>query len=130
GRNRRGSPAARGVRSRGAFVSPVASMGRKLILNVHLLLGLIAGPILIVVAVTGALLVFEGTLDRALAPELLVVTPAGERASLTAIVAPAQSAHPGPGTARVVLPQQADQSVEVRLDDGTSVFVDPYSTRV
>lgn len=107
--------------------TPVA---RKLILNIHLLLGLIAGPIFIVLGVTGALLVFDEELDRAVSAELLVVTPFAERASLEAIVSLARHTRTDARIARVVLPQQADRSVEVRFDDGTSLFVDPYSPRV
>ena len=73
---------------------------------------------------------FADPLDRALAPDLLIVTPAAERPSLDAIVLPAQLAHPRAAIARVVFPQRADRSVEVRFDDGMSVFVDPHSPRV
>ena len=105
-------------------------VSRKLIVNVHLLLALIAGPFLIILGVTGALLVFAAPLDLALNRDLLVVAPSGARASLEAIVSPARRTRSGAGIARVVLPQQPDQSLEVRFDDGLSVFVDPLSSRV
>lgn len=100
------------------------------LLKIHLFLGVIAGPILIILGVTGAVLVFEQPLDRLFYPDLLIVTPSGERASLEAIVSPAQRARLDAGVVRVVLPQQADRSVEVRFEDGMSVFVDPYVLRV
>jgi uncharacterized iron-regulated membrane protein len=56
---------------------------RKLLLNLHLYAGLIAGVFLILLGVTGSFMVFEDEIDRALNPKLTWVTPGERRLTLT-----------------------------------------------
>jgi uncharacterized iron-regulated membrane protein len=52
---------------------------RRAIFNTHLYAALITGSILIVIAVTGCLLVFELQMDRWLDPKVSYVEPQGNR---------------------------------------------------
>ena len=55
---------------------------RKLLLNLHLYTGLIAGIFLVLLSVTGSFMVFEDDVDRALNPKLTWVQPGNKRLSL------------------------------------------------
>jgi uncharacterized iron-regulated membrane protein len=48
---------------------------RRLILNVHLLIALIAGAFMVILGVTGSIMTFEPELDRFLHPQLSYITP-------------------------------------------------------
>lgn len=115
---------------------------RKLWLDVHLCLGLIAGAILAVVGLTGGIMVFYQEMQAALNPELAVVsTPPENRKQLHGlgdIVAAAESAKPqGSRFFKVYYPRKPDIAYKflyyVRDEklanngDGYYIFVDPYS---
>ena len=75
---------------------------RKLWLDVHLYLGLIAGAALVVIGVTGSILVFYKGIDESLNPGMLLVAPSPEGKAayrpLPEILAAAQDAIPEDGT--------------------------------
>ena len=54
---------------------------RRLILNLHLFIALIAGAFMVILGVTGSIMEFEPELDRSLHPQLSYVTP-GRRSPL------------------------------------------------
>lgn len=60
----------------------------------HFWAGLIVSPVLIVVAVTGALYVFAPEIERALHPEIHYVTPKGEPVGLDAFAAAVEKNYP------------------------------------
>ncbi len=103
---------------------------RRVLLNVHLLIGLILGPILVVLGVTGALLVFEPAIDRALNPRLLRVLPEDRHATLDEIARVVRTAYPEDPIARITFATRADESYQVQLLGGRTVFVDPATPRV
>jgi len=68
---------------------------RKLLLNLHLWAGLIAGVFLILLSVTGSFMVFEDEIDRALNPKLTWATPREKRLSLTEMKSGLEEKYPG-----------------------------------
>lgn len=94
----------------------------------HRVLGLTAGLVLVVTGLTGSALVFRSEIDRALAPHLLRVPPAAERASLQAILDAVARAYPAEPATRVRMPQRADGTYEVWLGAAPAryVYADPY----
>jgi uncharacterized iron-regulated membrane protein len=118
---------------------------RKLWLDVHLYLGLIAGAILAVVGLTGGILVFYQEMQEVLNPELAVVSSPPESHeklhTLDDIIAAAETAKPqGSRFFKVYYPRKPDIAYKflyyVRDEklanngDGYYIFVDPYSARV
>ncbi len=91
----------------------------------HFLAGVIACPIVFVIALTGALYAFQPELDRALNPALLTVEPAGERKPAEALVAAAPVSCTPIG---INLPSARDRQATVYCTQGTrrEVYVDPY----
>ncbi|QSA99067.1 PepSY domain-containing protein [Methylococcus sp. EFPC2] len=116
---------------------------RKLWLEVHLWLGLIAGAVLVVIGLTGSVLVFWQEIDAWLNPDLMTVHVPEDQAvyrPLDEIVAAAKSAMP-PGAAPgfTYYPRSPEgvfaffyQEPGVAQDTAGSlnVFVDPYTARV
>jgi len=118
---------------------------RKLWLNVHLYLGLIAGAILAVVALTGSVAVFFVELQEVLNPELAVVSASPENHkklhTLGDIVAAAETAKPqGSRFFKVYYPRKPDvaykllyfvrDAKQANNGDGYYIFVDPYTVQV
>jgi uncharacterized iron-regulated membrane protein len=58
---------------------------RRLVLKIHLVIGLIAGAFLVLLGATGSIIAFEPEFDRLLHPELSYVTPTGKVVSLAEI---------------------------------------------
>jgi uncharacterized iron-regulated membrane protein len=67
---------------------------RKPLLAVHTWVGLTAGLVLLIVAVTGAVLIFRTALERKLDPARWIVAPDAHRLSLDDLAARARAAHP------------------------------------
>jgi uncharacterized iron-regulated membrane protein len=101
---------------------------RKAIFNTHLYAALITGAILIVIAVTGCLLVFELQMDRWLDPKVSYVQPQGEPVPLTRMLARLQSAYPGQKVTEINF-GEPDSSVMARIG-GHRVFVNPYTGEI
>jgi len=68
---------------------------RKTFFQAHLWTGLILGLALVVVAVSGAVLVFRPSLERTLDPQRFIVPAGATRLSADDLVARAKAAHPG-----------------------------------
>jgi uncharacterized iron-regulated membrane protein len=106
---------------------------RKLLLTVHLVAGLLAAPVLTVLGLSGAVLVFEGPLDLALNAGLLRAEGRGPALSLSEVDRRLERAHPGyravaveqpgDGLAWAVTLSASDGSPDLRL------FVDPHDGR-
>lgn len=91
----------------------------------HFLAGVVACPVVFVIALTGALYTFQPELDRALNPELLHVEPAGARRPVDELVRAA------PASCTVIginLPSATDRPATVYCSQGTrrEVYIDPY----
>lgn len=72
---------------------PSRTSWKKLWLNLHLYIGLVAGALFVLTSLTGSLLVFYKTIDEWLNPEQLIRS-AGSDQSLRDIVAGARTMHP------------------------------------
>ncbi|KAA0582482.1 PepSY domain-containing protein [Azospirillum sp. B21] len=118
---------------------------RRIVLTLHLSLGLVVGGLLALTALTGSLLVFYVDIDRMLTPELVV--PAGQRdgrmdpVPLDRVVQALREAHPQrAGGWRLELPHGPDHPIMARYmkpeeTAGKSfaplmVAVNPYSGEV
>lgn len=102
---------------------------RQLLMVVHRWAALIALAFILVLAITGSALVFEGAMDRALYPRLWRVTPAATRLSLDTLVAHAHATAPKLTIASVSLAPAPDRAYVVQAG-ASQVFVDPYTGRV
>src|SRR5215475_6864268 len=104
---------------------------RKLLLNLHLWAGLTAAFFLLLLGVSGAVIAFEGEIDRALNSRLSYVQPQGNQLTLEVISAKLQAAYPGARIEQFGLPQQADYSLFISLTESsgkrTALFVNPYT---
>lgn len=104
---------------------------RRLLLKVHLYLGLLAGLIVVVVGITGAILVFEQELDRALHPELWAVNPEGASPrSLESIMGAVREAYPDRAFLTIAMSADPGRPYVVSTENEFQVFVDPYSGRI
>jgi uncharacterized iron-regulated membrane protein len=118
---------------------------RKLWLDVHLYLGLIAGAILAVVGLTGGMLVFYQEMQEVLNPELAMVSTLPENRkklqSSDDIIAAAEKAKPqGSRFFKMYYPRQPDVAYKMLYfvrdanqannGDGYYIFVDPYTAQV
>src|SRR5438876_10512494 len=79
-----------------SFVTaPRRSTSRRWMFLVHLWLGLIVGPIVGIVNLTGAVVVFRYEINRKTTPGTAYVTPRAQRLSLDDLAARIQAARPG-----------------------------------
>jgi uncharacterized iron-regulated membrane protein len=103
---------------------------RPLLLKVHRWLALVAAIPLAMAAATGAFLVFENEIDRALNRDYWSVQPQTQRLPWQAVVEAAERAKPHEVAMSLRLPMADDVAAEVSLKSGLQVSVDPYSGRV
>lgn len=108
-----------------------ASKFRKLILNLHLWIGLVAAMLLLLTGVSGSLLVFEDQIDRALNPKLSRVMPTGRVLSLTELQQSLEHQYPGAQVLGLELSSSVDIAygayVQPASGDGLGVAVDQYT---
>jgi len=102
---------------------------RQFLVVVHRWAALIALAFILILAITGSALVFEGAMDRALYPRLWRVTPAVSRISLDTLIARAHASAPVRPVTGLSLAPAADRAYIVQAG-ATQVFVDPYTGRV
>ena len=101
----------------------------------HFYAGLLVSPVILLMAGTGALLIFQDRLERVLYPGTMSVTPARQQASYEQQVAAAQAVSP-PGSKVAGLGRDADPSrptaVFMRMPsrEGFIVYVDPADGHV
>jgi uncharacterized iron-regulated membrane protein len=106
---------------------------RRLAVRVHLWGGLITGPLLLVLGLSGAVLVFRPELDNGFAAPSPMVNQPGGSPSFDAVAAAARFFYPGAEVRALRLPARADRPWHVRLAAGArrlDVEVDPYALRV
>lgn len=100
-----------------------------LLVVVHRWVALITGALLIVIALTGSALVFEGAMDRALNPQLWHVEPGTRWTSIDSMIGSARSVVPEPAPAFITLPETADRAAMVQVG-ANQVFVNPFTGSV
>lgn len=99
-------------------------------LKLHRFVGLSIGLVLLVVTLSGASLVFEDDIDRALNGSVSFVAPGDRPRPLEELVTNVRAAHPTATPVSITFPEQADHSlqVSVRFKEGSgSVYVNQYS---
>lgn len=100
----------------------------------HFWAGLVACPVLIVLAVTGAIYTVREEVHDWREPTLRFVAPAGEPRPVSEQLAAAAAAHPDWAPTRVTVPEDRRRTtvVQVALPDGPAwaVYVNPYTAQV
>jgi len=108
---------------------------KKLILNLHLFVGLAGAFFLIGISVSGALIAFEPELNHVFHRDLTDVTPAGSAMNLDDFRVRVEQQTPGWKLIRFYFPERPDRSLYVRLRNVTNhkirhVYVDQYTGAV
>jgi uncharacterized iron-regulated membrane protein len=103
---------------------------KKLIRQLHLLLGLASGLVVFTVAVTGSIYCFEKELRGILYSDLLKVKAQSVRKPLDELILNARAAYPKPAIKNIRIPKDPESSVEIILKNKQSVLLDPYSGKV
>ena len=101
----------------------------------HFYAGLFVAPFLVVLALTGAVYLFEREINDALQPELRFASSASAPSQpLGQLVAAAEAAYPGGRVTRIDVPDDADRTVQLFVTTAEGqplrVFVDPPTARV
>ena len=100
----------------------------------HFYAGLIAAPILLVLALTGAIYLFNDEIDDVLHHELRFASQPGPALPLSRIANAVRAAVPGGRVSRIDAPAAAGRTFEVYVDppagEQLRVFVDPATARV
>ena len=104
------------------------------IVKLHLWLGLLAAPVLLVLGVTGAMLVVEPPIADRLNAKTAIVAAGTNEQSLAKLLASVRGAYPDARLLAVQLPPDRSHSialtVRVSPRDTETVLVDPYTARV
>lgn len=108
---------------------------RKLLLNLHLYIGLAAAFFLVCISLSGAVIAFEPELNRLFHPGLTKVVPNGHPLTWDEFRARVEAQSPGWKLIRFYFPEQSDQSTYVRLRNTTThkirhVYADQYTGKV
>ena len=98
--------------------------------KLHLYVALVIGLFVLVLAVTGAALVFENEIDRFLNSRLFNVTPRSQRISLQSAIETVNKTYPQTSATGIRLPESDDLSFEVSLKNGRAAYVNPYNGEV
>jgi uncharacterized iron-regulated membrane protein len=107
----------------------VATRVRRLILTVHLSIGLAAGAFTLLLAITGSIMAFEPELDRLLHPHLSYVKPGGNALSLVEIGEAVSRQFRGEPVVAYLPSESPDLSSEVILPSGV-VCVNQYTGEI
>jgi len=103
---------------------------RKTFLVMHRWVALAVGLFICFISLTGAALVFENQIDRALNSRLFHVRPQGERVPLQGQLEHVRSTHPEGRVTSVRLAEGAGLSNQFQLSGRVTVYVDPYTGRI
>lgn len=104
---------------------------RPALLWLHRYLGLVAAAPIVLLTVTGAVLVFEAEIDRALHPAYWSVSPRSTPVLRPqALVDAVQKSFPGNPVVGLRFAPAPDVAAELSLKNGLSVAADPYTGRV
>jgi uncharacterized iron-regulated membrane protein len=102
---------------------------RRLLLNLHLWLGLAAGAVLVCTALSGSILAFQPDLDRWLHPSLHRASGASTRSSERELLARATGAAGGSGAPAIERVELggSNESQVVSMRSGARVYIDPHT---
>jgi uncharacterized iron-regulated membrane protein len=101
----------------------------RLVWRWHFWAGLLACPVLLVVAVTGGLYTFREEIEDAWNASVRFVEPTGARKPTSEQLARVERAHPGSKPTRVIIPPDPDRSTAVVIESAPerAVYVNPYT---
>lgn len=99
-------------------------------LALHRWIGLVCALLVVVMGATGAALVFENDIDRALNPATSYVTPGVQPLPLARLLALANAAQPGDPVAAIHLADAPDQSYELSARRRHSIFINQYTGNI
>lgn len=102
---------------------------RRIILTIHLWLGLAAGIFLAILGVTGSIMAFEGDIDHWLHPDLWYVTALGKPLPENDMISIAENRFHSRVLA-VQFPRAANLAQMMQMRDGTAVYLNPYDGTV
>ena len=105
---------------------------KKLLLNLHLYVGLVAAFFLLSLSVSGVVIAFEGELNRTFHPHLTNVKPEGLPLNWDDFRGKVEQQMPGWKLIRFYFPDQPDRSTYVRLRNTATrkihhVYVNQYT---
>lgn len=103
---------------------------RPALLLVHRWVGIVSAVFIIILAVTGCVLIFENSIDRALHSDTAYVTPGAKPLPTDVIVARVAAAFPGTNVTRVGFADNPSFAWSTSLSNKLTAFVDPYTGRV
>jgi uncharacterized iron-regulated membrane protein/flavodoxin len=106
---------------------------RKIIFWSHLLAGVVAGSIILIMSFTGVMLVYERQITEYVERDVREVAPPGagaQRLSLEEIVAKARAQNPKARPAAVTLRNEPTASVAVAFGRDGALYVNPYTGEV
>jgi uncharacterized iron-regulated membrane protein len=108
---------------------------KKLLLNIHLYVGLIAAFFLVCISLSGAMIAFEPELNHLFHPSLTNVVPNAAQLNWDAFRARVEEQSAGWRLIRFYFPEQPDRSTYVRLRNATThkirhVYADQYTGNV
>jgi len=99
---------------------------RKLVLKIHLLLGLVSGLFLIILGLTGSVMAFESDIDHWLHPGFWRVAQ-GQALSESKLISGVERSFAPLRVQGVQIPQDRDLAQSMQLSDKSSVTVNPYT---
>ncbi len=102
---------------------------RKIVLTIHLCLGLASGIFLAILGVTGSIMAFEADIDHWLHPDLWYVTPGSQPLPENDMVSIAQNRFHSRVLA-IQFPRAANLAQMMPMGDGTTVYLNPYDGSV
>ncbi|HTX38174.1 MAG TPA: PepSY-associated TM helix domain-containing protein [Bryobacteraceae bacterium] len=103
---------------------------RKVLLKVHLILGLAAGLFLVVLGLTGSVMAFEGDIGHWLHPRLWYVAEGGQPLAEGELIAGVEQRFAPARVGAVELSQHRDLAQLMQLTDHSNVTVNPYTGAV
>lgn len=105
-------------------------MIRKIVLQVHLYLGLVAGLFLIVLGLTGSIMAFEGDIDHWLHPGMWYVADGPQPLPEGELIAAVERQFAPARVAVAQLSQRRNLAQSMQLTDRSAVTVNPYTGAV
>ena len=99
---------------------------RKVLLKVHLYLGLAAALFLLILGVTGSIMAFEGDIEHWMHPEVWYVTAGGQRLPREELIRRVEEKLAPAKVAMVQMGRQPNMVDVMQLSTGTAVPVNPY----
>src|ERR1700722_5182674 len=102
---------------------------RNFLIVVHRWTALVVGIILFGISASGAALVFEGAIDRALNPGLWHVTPSGPQMSIDSLIARVAVRYPADTVGAISFSSAPDRAWTMNAD-ALTLFVNPYTGEI